>query len=311
MPHRAIGKSIYDLVGDIQKLRSSLARYNFNNIYYQTEGMMIVDPWKINVSDFARQRRPGGVITTKVSGVDLSQAVRDVPVQPLSGHAVHLLDVSDGWNQKRTGVTSYNQGLDADSLNKTARGISEIMAAAQQRVELIARIFAETGVRDLMIAFAEMNIEFLDVETNIRLNQKWQGITQGSIDILFDCTVDVALGTGSREMKVQQIMGMLDRSLNPLLIQSGVVQPNNIYELMKTGYTEMGYKNFEKYVTNPQLLQQQAQVANGAIGPQGLIAQGAGTPGMGAAANSGGNGAGPGAPAPPGPPALAGSAATA
>ena len=53
MPFRAIGMSIYDLVGDLQKLKSALARYLLNNIYYQTESMMIVNDWKINVSAFS------------------------------------------------------------------------------------------------------------------------------------------------------------------------------------------------------------------------------------------------------------------
>jgi hypothetical protein len=41
--------------------------------------------------------------------------------------------------ENRTGMTRYNQGLDADSLNKTASGINMVMSAAQQRQELIAR----------------------------------------------------------------------------------------------------------------------------------------------------------------------------
>lgn len=272
MPHRAIGMSVYDMVGDLQKLRTALARVMLNNIYYQTDGMMIVNPWKIDVADFVTQRRPGGIIRTKQDGVNINDAVFPVPVQPLAGHVFGLMDSVDSWIQKRTGVTSYNQGMDADSLNKTARGISEIMAAAQQRIELIARIYAETGVRDLMIAFAEMNIEFLDMPTNIRLDQRWAGVDKASIDVLFDCTVDVALGTGSREVKVNQLLGMLDRSLNQVMIASGVIQPNNVYQLLKTVYVEMGYKNVDQFVTNPE----------GLLPPQGVnggLGQGQGIPG--------------------------------
>jgi hypothetical protein len=51
--------------------------------------------------------------------------------------------------ENRTGVTRYNQGLDADSLNKTLGGLDRIMSASQQRQDLIARVFAETAIKRL------------------------------------------------------------------------------------------------------------------------------------------------------------------
>ena len=255
MPHRAIGHSMFDMVGDLHKLDSALVRYLFNNIYYQTENMAIVNPWKVNIADFVTQQRPGGKIRTKAENVNPSEAYFPLPPQPLAGHAFGLLDTLTSWRERRTGVTSYNQGLDADSLNKTARGISEIMAASQQRVEMIARIFAETGVRDLVMAFAEMNVEFLDLETNVRLDQGWLEIPDPkAMDVLFDVTVDVALGTGSKEVKMQQLLGMIDRALNPLMIATGVIQKSNIYQMWRTIFIEMGEKNTEKYLTDPATL---------------------------------------------------------
>lgn len=300
MPHRAIGHSIYDMVHDLQKLDTALARYLMNNIYYQTENMKVVNPWKTNMADFLTQQRPGGIIRTKAENVLPQECVFPLPPQPLAGHAFGLLETINSWKEKRTGVTSYNQGLDSDSLNKTARGISEIMAASQQRLEMIARIFAETGVRDLMTAFAEMNIEFLDIETNVRLDQRWLEIPDPKVlDVLFDTTVDVALGTGSREMKTQQLLSMVDRALNPIMIQSGIIQPPNLYEMWRTVFIEMGYKNTEKYLTDPRMLQPM-------MPPQPGMMPGA-MPNE-AAAMDGGLMAGPGAGAPawiqPGPPTI-------
>ena len=60
-----------------------------------------------------------------------------------------LLEYLDTVRESRTGVTRYNQGLDADSLNKTATGVNALMSQSQMRMELIARVFAETGVKDL------------------------------------------------------------------------------------------------------------------------------------------------------------------
>ena len=250
MPHRAIGRSIAELVMDLQKLRSALARYLLNNIYYQTENMAVVNPWKIHVSDFLTNRRPGGVIRTR-EDVDPSTAIFPFPPQPLAGHAYQLLESIESWRESRTGVTRYSQGLNAESLNKTATGISQILAASQQRVELIARIFAETGVSDLMTAFAEMNVKFLDIMTNVRLNQEWLAIDPAAIDVRYDADVDVALGTGSKDTKIQQLTMMLDRSTSPALMPFGIISPGNVYELMKALYVELGYKNNDKFITPP------------------------------------------------------------
>ena len=111
-------------------------------------------------------------------------------------------------------------------------------------------------------------------------------------------SIDVALGTGSREQKVEQTGAMLDRSMNPTLISSGVVQPQNVYELMKTIYIEMGYKNVDKYLTNPATLMpgmgQPAGVPGGDIGS----AQGNG--GVPPAGVQAGSAVGAGSPAPVG-----------
>ena len=83
-------------------------------------------------------------------------------------YAVPLLEYLDQIREVRTGVTKYNQGLDSESLNKTATGISTIMNQTQMRSELIARIFAETGVKDLFRKMFALSIKYQDKEKIIQ-----------------------------------------------------------------------------------------------------------------------------------------------
>ena len=85
---------------------------------------------------------PGDVIMA-----DPEKVRTDLP-KPFGIEALNLIEYVEKVKQNRTGITPYNQGTDADSLNKTASGIAMIQSAAQQRIDLIARIFAETGLRD-------------------------------------------------------------------------------------------------------------------------------------------------------------------
>ena len=72
------------------------------------------------------------------------------PATNVTPAILQAVEYVDSLRENRTGVTKYNQGLDANSLNKTATGIRSIMTASQKKILLIARIFAETGVKSAM-----------------------------------------------------------------------------------------------------------------------------------------------------------------
>lgn len=290
IPHRAIGRSMAELVVDLQKLKTAVVRFIADNIYYQNNAQKIVNPYRINMEDALNNNYPGGLIRTK-QDVDATTAIWPIPVSPLPSHAFGMVEKIDAWKENRTGVTRYNQGTDADTLNKTATGISAIMSASQQRVELIARNFAEGGVKDLFYAFAQMNIDFLQEPEAIRLNQEWQLIDPKAIDIFFDVNVDVALGTGTRDQMVQHLLAMLDRMVTPPYVQAGVFKPQNLYNLLQIVFENMGIKSTDSLLSAPpspaelqqmQMQQQQQQMMQqqqgGQGGPPQMAPQGAGGP---------------------------------
>jgi hypothetical protein len=155
--------------------------------------------------------------------------------------------------ENRTGVTKYNQGLDSKSLNRTASGISQIMSAAQQRMELIARIFAEAedGVKAIFQALVDMNLKFFNRNVSVRLNGQWQDINPANIHGKFDIVIDVGGGTGTKEMKVNQLMQMLDKYGNIVTAMPQIISPQNVYNLLESIWENMGFKNAQQYLTSP------------------------------------------------------------
>ena len=247
-PYRMVGLSLAELVMEIQKLHAALLRAGLDNVYYQNNGVDVVNPYRINMDDVIDHNHPGAKWRT-LYDVDPSSVIKSVPTSPLPSQYGKMLEYVETMKENRTGVTKYNQGLDSKSLNKTATGISQIMSASQQRMELIARIFAETGVRDLFQAFVDMNIMFLDAETNLKINEKWQTIKPDDIDGKYDIVIDVGVGSGSNEIKVNQIMQMMNVSAP--LGETGVVTPDNLYNMVAELWTLMGYKNTSKFVSDP------------------------------------------------------------
>ena len=138
MPHRFYGRSVSELVEDVQLVKSTVMRQLLDNMYLTNNNRVAIMDGMVNLDDLLTSR-PGGVVRTKQPP---SQVMLPMQSQTISQQAFPLLEYLDTVRETRTGVTRYNQGLDADSLNKTATGVNAIMTQSQMRMELIARVFA-------------------------------------------------------------------------------------------------------------------------------------------------------------------------
>jgi hypothetical protein len=245
LPHKLYGMSVADLVMDLQLLKSTVFRQILDNMYLANNGRYMALDGMVNIDDLLTNR-PGGIVRVKTF-----DAVK--PMQPplLGAPAFNLLEYIDTIKENRTGVTRYNQGVDADSLNKTASGINQIMSASQQRVELIARVFAETGVKDLFYAILENVQKHQDKEKVVRLRNEWVPMDPREWTNKFDLTVTVGLGTGSREAQIMALNSTLQFQL--AAIQGGlpIVTPENIYNTAVKQLEAQNIKGSELFYTHP------------------------------------------------------------
>lgn len=251
MPHKLIGLSIADLVSDVQFLKSELIRQIIDNMRLTNAPRMQVLDGMVNIDDLLTVR-PGGVVRMKTF-----DAAKPLQVPFFGAPAFTMLEYADGVRENRTGVTRYNQGLDANSLNKTATGINNIMNAAQQRIELIARIFAETGVKDMMWSIFELICKHERKDKVVRLRNEWTQIDPRSWANKFDMTVSVGLGTGSKDQLLQG--ANLIAQFQQTIAQNGgmgtIVTPDNIYNLAKEVAEAVMPKKGHMFFTDPQTVE--------------------------------------------------------
>ena len=255
MPHRWIGKSAAELVMQDQFTKSVLWRQMLNNLYLTNNPRKTVlstasGVVQANLDDLMNSR-VGGIIREYVPN-----AVRHEETPFVAGATFPMLEYIDGQKEARTGVTRYNQGTDADSLNKTARGIQMIQTAGQARGDLIARIFAETGVKDLMRGIAYMLSKYSTKEMTVRLRNKWVDVDPRNWKSQFDMTVNVGLGTGNKDVQLAHLDRMGQSQME--LIQTGrgyLVSDENVYNLYKRRAEAMGFKHPEVFVSDPQTVQ--------------------------------------------------------
>ena len=253
MPHRFYGRSVSELVEDVQLVKSTVMRQLLDNMYLTNNNRVAIMDGMVNLDDLLTSR-PGGVVRTKQPP---SQVMMPMQSQAISQQAFPLLEYLDTVRESRTGVTRYNQGLDSDSLNKTATGVNALMSQSQMRMELIARVFAETGIKDLFKKIFELTCKYQDKERIVELNNEFVPVRPTEWRNRYNITISVGLGTGSSDQQVVIMNGILERQLQAFQLQGGQEYPmvslKNIYNTLSKIVENAGLKNVDNYFVNPDM----------------------------------------------------------
>jgi len=201
MSHKFYGLSMRDLVSDIQKISSQLYRNMLDNQYVAIHGKYEVLDGMVNMDDM-QTGRPHGIVRTKMQG-----AVRRIDVPQLTDTAFSMLELTQRMSETRTGVSSRTQGLDENQLNPNtaATAVNQVMTAAQQRIELIARVFGETGYTDLFNIIYATELAHQTREQIIRLRNEYVPVDPSSWKERKDISVVVGLGNGSKDAQMFQL----------------------------------------------------------------------------------------------------------
>ena len=219
MPHKFFGHSLADRVVDIQKIKTTITRQMLDNLYLSNNARMAVVDGQVNLDDMLTVT-PGGIVRVKNNA-----AITPLQVPMVAGQAFPMLAYMDEIQQKRTGVTQASQGLDPNILqNTTATAVAMVQNAGAAKVELIARIFAETGVKDLFKHILHLVCKYQDKQRIVRMRGKFVAIDPREWSNEYDLTVNVGLGTGNREQQMAMVAAILQKQ-EQILAQMGMANP--------------------------------------------------------------------------------------
>jgi hypothetical protein len=149
------------------------------------------------------------------------------------------------------------QGLDPNTIQKshtTATGVREAMQSAGQRIETIARVFAETGIKDLMNCLLKLTTQYQDYKKVIKIRNNYVPIDPREWKNKFNLTINVGLGTGSHEQRLQilgQILGIQEKIM---MSGSKLANEQNIYNTLERMVHNAGFKSPQEFFTNPETL---------------------------------------------------------
>jgi hypothetical protein len=219
MPHKFFGQSLADRAMDIQLIKSTITRQILDNLYLTNMPRMTAIDGQVNMDDLLTVA-PNGVVRMKTQG-----AVQALTVPPTAAQSFPMLDYMDQVLQKRSGVTQTSQGLDANILqNTTATAIAAMQQAGSGRLEMIARIFADTGVKDLFAGIFHLLCKYQDKERVLRLRGKYVNVDPRNWKTNYDVSINVGLGTGNKDQQMAMAAMVLQKQ-EQILSTQGFANP--------------------------------------------------------------------------------------
>lgn len=275
-PHMVVGNSIADQVRDLQLIKSNIMRNTLDSLAQSILPRTGVVEGQVNLDDVLNTEM-GGIIRMRQPGM----------VQPLDQpfvgqQSLPLLSYLDDIRAQRTGITKASQGVDPDVLQSTTKAaVTATMSAAQERIELVARIFAETGFKRLFRGLLREIIRNQDQPRVVRLRNQWVPVDPKSWDADMDVVVNVGLGTGNAAEKAQ-LLNLVAQSQMQMMQMLGLTNPvaglKEYRDTMAQILTLNGFRDSAKYFKQvdeaavQQLMAQQAQAAQ-KPDPTTLLAQ--------------------------------------
>jgi hypothetical protein len=263
MPHKVYGLCPADQVRDVQRIATVVSRQMLDNLYLANnaktevpEGAATSDG---STYDDLMDPTPGGIVRTRAPGM-----LNPLVVPFVADKSFPMLEYFQNEQEACTGIKRTGQGIDTDTLKKsgqmTATEVNEIVSGQNMRVEVIARIFAETGVKRLFKLMLKLLIDHQPRERMIRLRGKWVEIDPRSWNAEMDLSVTVGLGVGTKAEQDAKATGLL-QTLEALAATpyGQMVTPENAYNAVKKKIIALGFKDVENYITDPATIQQQPQ----------------------------------------------------
>ncbi len=247
MTHRFWGRSIADLVMDVQRIKTVLVRGLLDNLYFRNNFRTEVPETHAtrNTIDDIINARPGGIVRTKQPG-----GLAPIPVEDVSQSIYPALQYFDATREWRTGLSRQGQGIDPNALqNQVATIANQMEAMSDKKIKLIARIFADTGIRDLFQLLHATVRKYGSKAQTVRLRNAWVTVDPREWRSREDMTVKVALGTGN---KAQQLAGQqLIIQAQTQAIAAGLVSRENLWNSAQELCRINGHPDAGRFFVDP------------------------------------------------------------
>lgn len=196
-PHTLLGLSLFDYIADLQRISSVIFRGILDSLTAHLNPRYEVVEDQANIPDLLNHQL-GAPVRVKQPNM-----VRPLTIEFVGANAIPVLEYVQSIKENRVGITKAAAGLNPDALqSSTKAAVAATVTAAQQRIELFARIFAETGFKQLMKGLRRLVIKHQPRKRMVKLRGEYVEVDPRVWDSDRDVKTNVALGLGFIEDKV-------------------------------------------------------------------------------------------------------------
>jgi hypothetical protein len=248
-PHTFFGMSIADVTMDIQLIKSNILRNTLDSLAQSIHPRTGVVEGQVNIED-VMNTEVGGIIRMRAPGM-----VQPFTMPFVGQQAFPMLQYMDELRENRTGISKAASGLDANALQSSTRAaVAATITAAAQHIELICRIFAETGMKGLFRKSMQLIAKNQDAPRMVRLRNAFVPIDPRVWDTSMDVVVNVAIGTGSNEEKMA-FLGQV-AAKQEMLMQMGapLADMQGYYNTLSQMMALAGYKDPTVFFKDPAMM---------------------------------------------------------
>jgi hypothetical protein len=239
--------SIFDITRDLQEIKSEILRNTLDSLAQSIHPRTAVVEGQVNIDDVLNNET-GAIIRMRAPGM----------VQPLTtpfvGQAAFpMMEYMDQIKEDRTGMSKAAMGLNADALqSSTKAAVNATINASQGRIELTARILAE-GMKKLFKGILFLATTHQDKARMVRMRNEWVSIDPRFWDVGMDANINIALGNGDTNEKLQALMMIMakqEQILQTLGPTNPLVTPQQFSNTLRKIVELSGFKDSTSFFQN-------------------------------------------------------------
>lgn len=254
--HRFYGESVADKLLEFQRIKTTLTRMALDSAFFALNQRFSVNVNKATddtLSDLLRNE-PMAPVRVNDDG-----AVTPLGSPGLGFDAFGALEYFETMAEKRTGIVRNAQGLNPDTLHDTAKGMEAMVAAANKRVRMIARVFAETGVKDMFLGIHNLIRKNVSSTVKARLRNTWVDLDPTNWGVRNDMVIEIGVGSSGVDQEIARLRGVGDflERIRQDPEYASLVTRENVYNLTRRTIEKSGFKAPELFITDPAQLQPQ------------------------------------------------------
>lgn len=275
LPHKHFGRATAEKVMDVQQVSTTLVRQVLDNLYHTNNPSHAV--WEQGIGDNTLD----DLLTTRVGSIKrfarpVQESYQPITVPFTAAATFPMLEYWEKVKRDRTGISSDGEGLNPDALKNIQQSV--LMQAAdlsKMKVEAVARIFAETGVKSLFRHIHELLLKHQKKEEVVKLRNEWVPVDPSEWRTRNNMTVKIGLGIGTREQNLLHLDAIWQKQ-SEMVDKGGLgltVMPQHLYRTAAEFVKNANLKSPEMFFNDPgdrmpepqsdpqaELLQQQLQV---------------------------------------------------